>query len=180
MICSVVACGQTASEWFKTPCDYSIGVNDAFKFGHKFNALGIFNHKTKFTRERQDTILRTRPVKLITNCMSWVDFFPDHQLVKLRSYDGILYRDCTRHVSSNTSPIIAMSIAFCMGAKKIILWGVEFVNHSTYSKNNPLTREEIRKYKGFTDLLSGVGVETFIGAEGSQLGDFLPIYKANL
>jgi hypothetical protein len=179
MIVSVVACGSSASEWFKTTCDYSIGCNDAFKWGHKFNALALFNHRTKFTRERQDTILKTRPVKLFTNCLSWVDFFPDYQLVKLRSYDGILYKNCDRHVSADTSPIIAMSLAVCKGAKKIILWGCDYKNHHIYSEQNPHTKEEIRKYKGFTELLAVVGVETFIGAEGSALGEFLPIYKAN-
>lgn len=179
MIASVVACGESAKAWWKTPHDYSIGCNDMMKFGHKPNALGIFNHRTKFTRERQETILRTRPVKLYTNCLSWVDFFPSHQLVKLRSYDGILYKDCQRHVSSDTSPLIAMSIAFCQGAKKIILWGTDFKNHHIYSTQNPHTKEEIRKYRGFVELLAGVGVETYLGAEGSALSEFLPIYKAN-
>lgn len=176
MIVSVVACGQTAKDWHLTAHDYSIGLNDAFKFGHTFNALCIFNHRSKFSRERQDIILKTRPVKLYTNCLSWVDFFPDHLKCKTRSWDGILRNDITRLMSTNTGPFICMSLAYCLGATKIILWGVEFVNHWLMNPANPETRMELRQYRQLVEALKKVGVETYLGAKGSLLEEFLPIY----
>jgi hypothetical protein len=180
MTVSVVACGNSAEHWHDVPHDYSIGVNDAFKWGHTFNALCVFNHRNKFTKARQEVILNTRPVKLYTHCQSWLPYFPDHVLKRLRSWDGILYRNCDMLTHADTSPIIAMSLAAnCLGAKTIILWGVEMITHSTYSKDNPLTREEIRKYVGYINNLQQSGINVYLGARPSALEQYIPIYKAN-
>jgi len=175
MTVSIVACGASGENWNTIPHDYSIGVNDAFKWGHRFNALLICNHMAKFSKERQDIILRTRPVKLYTHCVSWEPYFKDISWIKLRSWDGILRKDCTRLTHADTSPIIAMSLAFCMGAKKIILHGCDMVTHHIYSKDNPHTREEVRKYRGFIEAMKEVGTETFISGPGA-LDEFVPIY----
>jgi len=178
MIISIVACGQTAEGWQNIPHDLSIGVNDAYKFGYRFNILCIFNHKSKFSKSRQETILKTKPVKLYTNCFSWVDHFPDHVLVKLRSWDGHLRDDITRLAHANTSPIIAMSLAYCLGASKIILWGVEFLNHSTFNTTNPETQLELRAYRQFIEALREKGIETYLGSKGSALEQFTPVWTS--
>lgn len=176
MTVSVVACGSTAEGWQNIPHDYSIGVNDAFKWAHKFNALLICNHKSRFTTNRQQTILDTRPIKLYTHCESWLDDFPDHVKVKLRSYDGHLYTE--RLTTADTSPIIAMSLAYQIGAKTIIVHGADFVNHSTYSAHNPQTKEELRKYRGYIEALGRAGIQTYVSSKESALSEFTPVWTA--
>lgn len=178
MTVSIIGCGQTAEHWNEVPCDLSIGVNDAFKFGHKFNLLCLFNHKAKFTQARQQTILNTRPVKLYTHCLSWIEHFPDHVKVKVRSWDGHLYDDITRLMHADTGPFIGMSLAYCLGASKIILWGVEFKTHGIYNESNPETKIELRKYQQLVTALSKVGIQTYLGKEGSLLEEFVPVWKS--
>lgn len=177
MTVSVVACGPSAEGWHKVKCDLSIGVNDMMKWGVKPNILGVWNHPNKFTKERLNIILSTRPIKLYTCYDAWWNYFDDMILTKTRSYDGHLRKDCDRLTTADTSPIIAMSLAHCLGASKIILWGADFTNHSTFNKTNPHTKTELRQYQGYTNLLRVAGIEVCLGAKGSALESFLPIYQ---
>jgi hypothetical protein len=60
MICSVVAVGDSAKDWYKTPCDISIGVNDVLKHGHDVDQLLIINFPRKFTPDRMHNILTSK------------------------------------------------------------------------------------------------------------------------
>lgn len=178
MTVNIIACGQSSERWYeKAPKGFNILINDAFKFGHKGDALLCYNHPNKFTKERLNIILSTRPIKLYTCYDAWWNYFDDMVLTKTRSYDGHLRKDCDRITTADTSPIIAMSLAHCLGASKIILWGADFVNHSTFNKTNPHTKTELRQYQGYTNLLRASGIEVYLGAKGSALESFLPVYE---
>lgn len=70
-----------------------------------------------------------------------------------------------------------MHLAYCKGAKTIILWGVQFQNHHIYSTQNPHTKEETRKYFGFAKLLEEAGTKVYLGCGPSALEEQIPIYK---
>lgn len=173
MTVSIVACGESASEWYKMPCDVSIGVNDSWKWGHKTDYLLIFNKISRFTRERMDVIRSSKPVKFYTHTPQWQGIFPEANIVKLRQWDGHLRDDV--YASAQTSPFIAMDFARKLGAKDIILWGVDFNTHKIFNQSNPQTKQELRSYKGLIEALLGVGVSVWLGKEGSGLD--LPIWR---
>lgn len=178
MIVSVVACGDTASEWHKVKCDLSIGVNDAFKFGYPTDYLLCCNWPQKFPAHRLNIIKASRPITFYSNVEQWRAFFPGMVKIRLNSWDGHLYptrRD--EFSSSNSSPFIATSMAYKAGAKDIILWGVEFVNHAVLHKDNPQTKNELRMWKGLVAALNGEGVNVWLGKEGSLLEEFVPVWS---
>lgn len=173
MTYNIIGCGHSASKY--DGHGLSIGVNDCFKYGHRPSLLLVCNHKNRFPAERRKTILDTRPVTLYTTSQTWDNDFPSRVMVNYRSWDGNLRQDVTRLTSANTSPIMAMSLAYSLGATKLILWGVDFIDHSDFSKSNPETKLEIRQYRGFTEALRREGIKTYLGAAGSALEEFLTV-----
>jgi hypothetical protein len=176
MIVSIVACGDSASEWHKKPCDHSIAVNDAWKFGHPTDSLLIANWPVKFPQHRLDIIKSSKPKQFYSHIDQWRTYFPNMVKIRLNSWDGHLYKNRPDEFSSSqTSPFIALSMAYKMGATKIILWGVEMIGHMTYNKQNPETKMELRKWRQITEAIQKEGVEVFLGAPGSALEEFLKI-----
>src|SRR5688572_27062929 len=173
MTYNILACGQSCEKYHGH--GLSIGVNDVFKYGHRPTVLGIWNHRNRFTQDRIETIRRTNPVKLYTDSDSWQKYFPDVVMVKLRSWDGHLRKDPDRLAHAHTSPFIAMSLAYNLGATKIVLWGADFQDHQTWSKQNPQMPIELRQYRQLTDALRREGVKVFLGAPGSILEEFLTV-----
>lgn len=173
----IIACGSSAENWFNHPHDKSILLNDAYKFGHKGDYLGIWNHRSKFPDPRLQTILSTRPIKMFSDSESWRNYFPEMETTRLRSWDGHLRHDITRLEHAHTSPFIGMSLAYNLGATKIVLFGADFQNHSQWHKGNSEMKTELRAYRQLCDALNLEGVEVILGAPGSLLEEFLRVEK---
>jgi hypothetical protein len=176
MIVSVIGCGESAADWHKVTCDYSIGCNDAWKFGHSTDALISANWPSKFPKHRLDIIKTSTPEVFYSHVDQWRAFFPNMVKIQLNSWDGHLYPERKNEFSSsNTSPFIAMSMGYKMGAHDIILWGVDLVNHKVYTPENPQTKVELRRFNDYVKALDLEGVKVWLGAEGSVLK--LPVWK---
>jgi hypothetical protein len=173
MTYNILACGQSCAKFHGH--GLTIAVNDAFKYGHHPNILGIWNHRSKFTQDRIETIVKTKPGKFYSDSDSWEKYFPDMVKVKLRSWDGHLYRTPDRLAHTDTSPFIAMSLAYNLGATKIVLWGADFQTHKIWTKQNPHMPSELRQYRQFVDALRREGVKVYLGTPGSLLEEFLTI-----
>lgn len=171
MTVNIIACGDSAKYWDGS--GFSIGVNDAAKWGHKLNCLLVANHPQKFPQDRLEIIKRSQPEKFISQIESWKTYFPNMERIKLRSWDGHFYKETFFH--TDTSPTIAMDYARKLGATEIILWGVDLVDHKIYNVHNPQSKTELRQIKQITEALRGEGIQVSLGATGSVLSDFLPI-----
>lgn len=173
MIVSVVACGASAQ--YYDGSGFSIGVNDAFKWGHKLNFLLVVNHPTKFRSEpeRFDTITQSKPEKFISHSSAWRTWFPNLELIRLYTYHS--RADKFRIYHSQTSPFVAISYAVTMGATDIILWGVDFIDHKIFRAESKKQRYEVDVYHQFINSISKHGVRVWLGAEGSALE--LPLWK---
>lgn len=175
MIISVVACGQSAQDWFKTPCDLSIGCNDMLKFGAHPDQLVVINFQRKFTPERLKTILSTRPKKVWTHTSTWQKHFSNAVVIKLSPFNGFV-RDGLIY-SSKTSPMVAMSLAVKQGATEIIIWGVDFLTHPAYKTGTKSGDFEVKNYLRFFEQLNKRGIKVWRGADGSVFDSQLPIYQ---
>ncbi len=173
MTYNILACGASCAKFHGH--GLTIAVNDAFKYGHRPNILGIWNHRSKFTQERIETIVKTKPGKFYSDSDSWEKYFPEMIKVKLRSWDGHLYKTPDRLSHAHTSPFIAMSLAYNLGATKIVLWGADFTTHKVWTKQNSEMAIELRQYRQFVDALRREGVKVYLGASGSLLEEFLTI-----
>lgn len=178
MTYNIISCGQTASQYHGN--GLSIGLNDCFKYGKQPTILGIFNHRNRFTQDRIETIKRTKPTKFYSDSDSWQKYFPEMIQVKLRSWDGHLRKEPDRLAHAHTGTFICMSLAYNLGATKIVLWGADFQNHHVWTKQNPEMKVELRQYRQLVDALRMEGVKVYLGAHGSLLEEFLTVDNESL
>lgn len=173
MTYTIQGCGQTGEAWDGT--GLAIGVNDCFKFGKRTSILLICNHRSKFPESRIEIIKQHNPTKFYTDSNSWRYIFPNFTQVMLRSWDGILRKESNRLQHADSSPFIAMSLAYNLGATKMVLYGVDFNDHHYISAGK--AKMEIRQYRQLTEVLRSKGVKVFLGAPGSLLEEFLMVEK---
>lgn len=180
MIVSIIGCGQSAKEWFNTPCDLSIGVNDCFKFGRDADWLVVVNAIDKFTpkssnnyTDRLATIVSSKPKRFLCHNGAWKRLFLGAELLELHPFRGSLRKG--RIAFKKTSPFVALHVAFNAGASDIILWGVDFTNHPKI--NGKVLIDELVYYRALFDLLKKEGVNVWIGNDQTVLKEYLPVYK---
>ena len=175
-IVNVIGCGESAARW--NGQGFSIGVNDCFRY-HKTNYILCINAPNKFSRERLDIIKNSRPEKFFAHNMEWKQYQPNFEFIgehKLKPfYSGHI--DGKSIYYSKTSPFSAISLARNMGAKTIILWGVDFKTHRHYSPGSGYLKAELKSYEFFIESLERVGTKVYQGCEGSELK--LPVYEAS-
>lgn len=172
MIWSVIGCGSSAQNW--KPEGLSIGVNDCWKFGNPTDYLLVCNRPDQFTKERYETIVQSIPKVFLTYKNCWSAEFPNRIRLSLKPWYGNLHKGA--YYSANTSPFIAMTYAFGNGAKEIILWGVDFVDHHMYNTARPdESKRELECYRELIEEMELQGTKTFLGCKGSVLESFVSI-----
>jgi hypothetical protein len=175
---TIVGCGDSSQNW--TPNGYSIGVNDAFKFGKQTDALVICNRPSTFSKDRLDIILSSKPKDFYSHKSNWSEYFPNWKKVRLHTWNGSLHdfrpSDGPTAYSSDTSPIIAITLAYNLGAKDIILWGVQFLDHHIFNTTNPNTKREVQAYAQVIACLKEKGVNVYLGTRPSALETYLEVY----
>lgn len=176
-IFSVVATGDSAKDW--VPNGHSIGVNDCWKFSKPTDSLLICNRPQQFSADRLKIITESKPKDFYSHKSNWKEYFPLWKKVRLHTWSGTLQdwhrSDGPSAYSSNTSPLIAITLAYNLGAKDIILWGVDFRNHSMYNDNNPATKREVGVYLDVFAALKERGVNIYLGRMGSVFDSVLSL-----
>lgn len=170
MTYNIIACGETGKYWNGN--GHNVGVNDAAKWGHRIEHLLLANAPGKFEPERLKIIMESRPENFYSNTEAWRKYFPNMIHYKTESWNGTLIKK-RGLTTMNSSPCIAMHLAWQLGATKLILWGVDFNNHQNINGGNLKT--ELRQYRGFIHALLEHGVETYLGASGSALEEFVNV-----
>jgi hypothetical protein len=180
----IVGCGDSAKDWFKTPHDYSIGVNDCAKFGKDPNVLVLVNapHKFQPTKEngyqnRLATIKATKPQEVITNDRgSWAKHFNCNvEGVRLAPFWKYFNRGMLYY--SKTSTFVAISYAFNIGAEKIVIWGCDLMNHPHFPVKDRETQFEMEQYGKLIAHIQEAGTEVYIGNQNTFLSKYLEVYK---
>ena len=182
MICSIVACGDSAKEWYKVPVDFSIGVNDCLKFGHQVDNLVVVNSPIKFFPsvknghvDRLKIITSSKPKKFFGHDTRWRQYFPQYEGLAIKPYHGNFRKG--RIYSTSTSPFIAITLAASLGATEIILWGVDFINHHAWRPGQRDFGIEFDYYRLLFEQLIDDGIKMWLGNEQSVFNQVLPIYK---
>jgi hypothetical protein len=171
MTVSVIGCGKTAEGWQNTPCDLSIGCNDARRFGFEVDWLVVVNRH--FVPERDAIIKSSKPKRFLTNSAAyWPKFFPKAEVLRMQPYGKYLKKG---HVySSKTSPFVAMSLAFNAHADTIILHGVDMTSHPNIT--GKALNYELRQYERFCRQLNEFNTKVFVSSKESKLSEFLPVW----
>lgn len=160
----IVALGPSVKN-FKPDGNLTIGCNDCFKYvpTDYLIVVSILDY------ERQRIVMNSRPKKLLSFMPVWVSH-PNYEFIGQmhpwrqdrpnRLDKRILYH-------SNNTPFIQCSLAFNLGYKKIVLWGVDFMDH-------PILKDEAleRTWIDFSQLQSGFlenNASMYLGSSGSVL-----------
>jgi hypothetical protein len=173
MTYNIIACGDTAKHW--NGSGNSIGVNDSFKWGHHIDRLIVCNRLAMFPRERLDIINASQPNKFYSHKADWHERFPLWNKLDLVPWYGTYHKG--KIYKSDTSPFIAICLAAKLGATEIVLWGVDFVNHSKFKHGEPGTKREVETYLELIRELDSIGIKVYLGSYGTAFDNYLPIYK---
>lgn len=175
MIFTIVACGQSSNGWI--PRGTTIAVNDALRYGADTDYLILVNAPRKFTKERLDIIRKSKAHVLTNSPKEWGKIFPNcEKITRMISFNSRILKGFV--YSSATSPIIAISTAIRMGGTEIILYGVDMLNHRTYSQGTKKGLREIGVYQRFFQDCKRINVKVYLGALGTAFDEMLPLYIA--
>lgn len=170
----VIGCGDSGIN-YDGHLGYSIGVNDCEKFGIYVDELILVNPPKRFSEERLKTILDSEPGHIFSHQPGdWQAHFkqPVHELPLSpfvgRVKPGIIYK-------SKTSPFIAISRAFSLGAEEIIIYGVDMITHPVFSVSAEAGRREFDQYKRLIDGIREYGVKVYLGSPESALKEFVDV-----
>lgn len=178
-IFTIVGCGESAKNWI--PNGYSIGVNDCWRYGQPTDALVIVNRPEQFTKERLEVITASKPEVFYSWKANWSQHFPEWRQLRLHNWYGTLHSsprsDGPHAYYYNSSPIIAITLAYNLGAKDIILWGVDMRTHHLFNEKNPQTKKEVGVYLEVFEALKEKGVNVWLGTNGSVFDESLKLYE---
>lgn len=175
MTWNIIGCGESAAQW--DGHGLSIGVNDCEKAGHRVGALILVNQPEEFRGERMETIVQTGAQKIYCHDEAvywWKKIFPHVTVMEpFKRWGGQFRTDKQTIYHSDTSPFIAMSLAFRLGARELVLWGVDFQTHHIYQPGKIHHRGEIERYQKMAFQMKMAGCPVYLGAKGSALN--LPV-----
>lgn len=177
MTYSVIGAGETAKLW--DGGGYSIGCNDSEKHGHPVTELLLVNHPRKFSEDRFNTIISSKANIFSHKPGDWQPYFQQKvNHLPLSPFSGRVKRSKDIIYKSASSPFIAISKAFAMGATEIILYGIDFQTHSTFKPGSSTLKNELFNYRKLIEGIEGQhGVKVWLGAEGSRLEEFVEVKK---
>ncbi len=169
MLYNIIALGDSAKHWDGT--GHSVGVNDAFKWGHHIEHLVVCNRPENFPADRLEVIKNSKPDHFYSHKSDWKKYFPAWNKISIIPWYGTYHRDKIYH--SDTSPFIAICLAIKLGATKIVLWGVDFKTHSKYKHGDPGTNRELEYY---TQLIRESYIPFYVGAMCTSFDSVLRVY----
>ncbi len=176
-VVTIVGCGESARNWI--PRGHTLGVNDSWRWGKPTDSLLVCNRPVEFKQDgRLEIITSSNPKTFYSHKSNWAYAFPDWKKISLVQWYGVIRRG--QQYSSNSSPFIAISLAWNLGAKDIILWGVDFMNHKTFNPGNPYRDKEVEVYMQLIGALKEEGVRVWLGANNTAFDNLIPIYEENI
>jgi len=157
MRCSIIALGDTGRLWDGS--GFSIGVNDAWKFGKPTDALVCVNVFLD-NPARQKIVADSRPKDgfYSSNTRMWVNHPNYIPMLNLKRFEGkyvkgeLYYR--------HTSTFIAITLAVKMGYTEIVLYGHELTNHKHVKSR--ILEGEIKSTLELRDTLAKHGITLYI------------------
>lgn len=185
MTCFIIGCGPSAENWFlQLPYPMSgipktvttIGVNDCLKFGIDTDYLLLIDSLNGFKKEpeRVKTISRSK-AKILTHGDTWKKIFPKYEVLRLQGFTKHLNK---KHVySSKSSPFVALSYAYNLGATDIVMFGVDLRDHPTLREGSKILDYELRNFEKINAMMRRDGTVVWVSSGQSRLSDFLPIWS---
>jgi hypothetical protein len=161
MTIEILGLGESLSEYQPNE-NLTIGVNDIHSRIKTDYVVCVDNFEA-FTKERLNTILKSQCKGFYSQLECWrnIPNFKRIELHRLAKLTDEKFR------YSNNSTFVACVLAYKLGAKKIILWGVDFRTHQNF-KGNSYTKA-IEDFKQLKKDLHKLDCKLIVGSEYSAL-----------
>lgn len=169
---------------YKNDGSETIGVNDIYKH-YPVDYLLVMDQPHRFTKDRLATILLSTPKKFYSNVRddsgkyiwggmpNFIPILTEKGRGNLKSID-----EPDLYSLSNNSPFTACVMAYKMGAKRIVLYGVDLNTHRHLSSENMLSTILVH-YKNLFEKLKDRGVGLFVSSEKSKLSAIIPVFQTD-
>lgn len=172
----VLGLGQSLI-YYEPDGNISVGVNDIYKY-HKADYIVCVDLPKVFSPERLDTIIWSTPKKFLSLFPEWEQYFgASFQLIEKCSGVGKFDAfESPCYTCSNNSAFVAVVHAYKLGAKEIILHGVDFKNHKALSRERSFLKAMSHFHEMFF-YLKQKGVNLYVGNSYSALSSIIPVYR---
>lgn len=174
MTIHVIGKGES-KEFFKYDGNITIGVNDVNKW-IKTDHIVVVDPMDAY-KEGHETFRNS-------NAMFWSqlednrNYVKNFTLIELARGRGVLDEfDSDRFVYSITSPFVAVHLAYKLGAKNIVMWGVDFNTHPNFDTDS-LRNRALKDFGNLRKKLNERGVNFYVGHEMSMFSSILPILES--
>jgi hypothetical protein len=174
MTIHVIGKGES-KEFFKHDGNITIGVNDVNKW-IKTDHIVVVDPMDAY-KEQHETYRSS-------NAMFWSqnednkNYVKNFTLIELARGRGVLDEfDSDRFVYSITSPFVAVHLAYKLGAKNIVMWGVDFNTHPNFDTDS-LRNRALKDFGNLRKKLNERGVNFYVGNEMSMFSSILPILES--
>jgi len=166
----VLGLGETLNH-YQNDGSTTIGVNDIQRY-HSTDYVVCVDHTTVFNAERLQGIKNSKCIGFYTQLEDWNNLVQNVNIIEFNRGRGLIDGlDSDRFCYSNNSPYVACILAYKLGAKKIVLWGVDFNDHPHL--NGSAREKSFRDYKELQKALNKRGVSIYCGHEDSYLSTIL-------
>lgn len=172
----VLGTGESISQYVPIKDIPSIGVNDTPRYAH-CDYLLCLDPIRLFGPDRLVHMKSATCRNFFSQLPEWNGEVKNFQLITLQKPRGDLSQlDGPNVCYSMNSPFAACVLAYRMGANEIIMYGVDFNTHKTFSN----VEKKLKVKVDFVNLhgqLKKRNVKLFVGSESSYLAEFLPVAK---
>ena len=105
------------------------------------------------------------------------EYVNNFTLIELARGRGVLDDfDSNKFVYSITSPFVAVHLAYKLGAKNIVMWGVDFNTHPNFDTDS-LRNRALKDFGNLRKELNKRNVNLYVGHADSMFSSIIPIYS---
>lgn len=172
---NVLGTGPTLSRYVPDE-NITVGVNDIWKH-YQTDHVVCVDKPHRFTKERLKVIVECSPINFYTCYPRDWSGLRDNiglKLAPIRGYIDTL-DDPKRICFSNNSAFVATVMAYHLGAKQIVLYGVDFTGHHDLSQPQ-VQKRAIQDFVKLFHALDKRGVKLMVSSKDSLLSAKMPVY----
>jgi hypothetical protein len=172
----VLGLGETL-RFFKDHNAPKIGVNDIWS-KVKTEMVVCIDRPEKFTTPRLNTIKDCTPKIFYSYLDDWRNSKPSSHYWKAPTKSilkGEVFHEGTIYHSLN-SPFVACNIAYLLGAKNIVMYGVDFMSHSKLKGSTAISKI-ISDFQWLNESIKKRGSTIYIGHTATKLNGALELWK---
>lgn len=169
MTIHVIGKGES-KEFFKHDGNITIGVNDVNKW---IKTDYIISLDEMFLHPDQHNTFKKSDAMFLSQIDDNRHYVKNFTLIELTRGRGVLDDfDSEKFVYSITSPFTAVHFAYKLGAKHIVMWGVDFNTHECFNTDS-LRNRALKDFGNLRKKLNERGCELYVGNEVSMFSSIL-------